>query len=60
MSKKRKTKNVISIAIKLNAIQVRDLFFKFLIIDTIILIILIGLFLHKLNKRQFNVYNDTG
>ena len=41
MSKKRKTKNVISIAIKLNAIQVRDLFFKFLIIDTIILIILI-------------------
>ena len=25
-----------------------------------IIIILIGLFLHKLNKRQFNVYNDTG
>lgn len=24
------------------------------------IIILIGLFLHKLNKRQFNVYNDTG
>ena len=23
-------------------------------------IIIIGLFLHKLNKRQFNVYNDTG
>lgn len=25
-----------------------------------IIIILLGLFLHKLNKRQFNVYNDTG
>ena len=43
MNKKRKTKNVTSIAIKLNAIQVRDLFFKFLIIDAIILIVLIGL-----------------
>ena len=43
MSRIRKTKNVTSIAIKLNAIQVRDLFFKFLIIDTILMAILIGL-----------------
>ena len=53
MSKKRKTKNVISIAIKLNAIQVRDLFFKFLIIDTIILIILIGLWCIDAEKNFY-------
>ena len=43
MNKRRKTKNVTSIAIKLNAIKVRDLFFKFLIIDAILMAILIGL-----------------
>ena len=53
MNKKRKTKNVISIAIKLNAIQVRDLFFKFLIIDTIILIILIGLWCIDAEKNFY-------
>lgn len=37
MSRIRKTKNVTSIAIKLNAIKVRDLFFKFLIIDAILI-----------------------
>ena len=41
MSKNKKNKKVTSIAIKLNAIQVRDLFFKFLIIDTILLAILL-------------------
>lgn len=41
MSKHKKNKKVTSIAIKLNAIQVRDLFFKFLIIDTILLAILL-------------------
>ena len=43
MNKRRKTKNVTSIAIKLNAIKVRDLFFKFLIIDLVLMAILIGL-----------------
>ena len=41
MSEYKKNKKVTSIAIKLNAIQVRDLFFKFLIIDTILLAILL-------------------
>ena len=41
MSKNKKNKKVTSIAIKINAIQVRDLFFKFLIIDTIVLAVLI-------------------
>lgn len=41
MSKNKKNKKVTSIAIKLNAIQVRDLFFKFLTIDTILLAILL-------------------
>lgn len=41
MNKRRKTKNVTSIAIKLNAIKVRDLFLKFFIID----IILMGIFI---------------
>ena len=53
MNKKRKTKNVTSIAIKLNAIQVRDLFFKFLIIDAIILIILIGLWCIDAEKNFY-------
>lgn len=42
MSKKSKTKNVTSIAIKLNSIFVRDLFFKFLLIDIFIVALFIG------------------
>ncbi|MBE6053775.1 MAG: HAMP domain-containing histidine kinase [Clostridium sartagoforme] len=42
MSKKNKVKNVTSIAIKLNAISVRELFFKFLFLDLCIVAILIG------------------
>ena len=42
MSKKNKVKNVTSIAIKLNSISVRELFFKFLFLDICIIAILIG------------------
>lgn len=42
MSKKNKVKNVTSIAIKLNSISVRELFFKFLFLDISIIAILIG------------------
>ena len=42
MSKKNKAKNVTSIAIKLNSIFVKDLFFKFLWIDIFLIIFLIG------------------
>lgn len=41
MSKKNKVKNVTSIAIKLNSISVRELFFKFLFLDICIIVILI-------------------
>lgn len=40
-SKKNKSKNVTSIAIKINSINVRDLFFKFILLD-ICLIVVIG------------------
>lgn len=53
MNKRRKTKNVTSIAIKLNAIKVRDLFFKFLIIDAILMAILIGLWCIESEKRFY-------
>lgn len=42
MSKNNKVKNVTSIAIKLNSISVRELFFKFLFLDICIIAILIG------------------
>lgn len=42
MSNKNKTKNVTSIAIKINSISVRKLFFKFLLLDLCIIAILIG------------------
>ena len=42
MSRKSKNKNVTSIAIKLNSIFVRDIFFKFLLIDICIIIGFIG------------------
>ncbi|MDU2490604.1 MAG: HAMP domain-containing sensor histidine kinase [Clostridium celatum] len=53
MNKRRKTKNVTSIAIKLNAIKVRDLFFKFLIIDVVLMAILIGLWCIESEKNFF-------
>ena len=53
MSRIRKTKNVTSIAIKLNAIKVRDLFFKFLIIDAILMSILIGLWCIESEKSFY-------
>lgn len=43
MSKNKKNKNVTSIAIKLNAISIRDLFFKFLILNVCLMFILIVL-----------------
>ena len=39
-SRKNKNKNVTSIAIKLNAISVRDMFFKFLVLDLLVVIVL--------------------
>ncbi|GAA0815461.1 sensor histidine kinase [Clostridium tertium] len=67
MSRKIKNKNVTSIAIKLNSIFVRDLFFKFLLIDIFIVIGFIGVWcieselsfygeFVKNAKRSFNFY----
>ncbi|MDU5110926.1 MAG: HAMP domain-containing sensor histidine kinase [Clostridium sp.] len=42
MSKKNKSKNVTSIAIKINSVFVRKLFSKFLLIDIILALVLIG------------------
>ncbi len=53
MSKKRKIKKVTSIAIKLNAIKVRDLFFKFLIIDAILMAVLISLWCIDAEKNFY-------
>ena len=50
MSKKNKPKNVTSIAIKINAISVRDLFFRFLAIDICLIIILIILWCIQAEK----------
>lgn len=67
MSRKSKNKNVTSIAIKLNSILVRDIFFKFLLIDICIIIGFIGVWCieGELNfygefvknaQRSFNFY----
>ena len=53
MNKRRKAKNVTSIAIKLNAIKVRDLFFKFLIIDAILMAVLISLWCIDAEKNFY-------
>ncbi len=42
-NKKNKNKNVTSIAIKINSISVRDLFFRFLVINICLIAVLIGL-----------------
>lgn len=67
MSRKKKTKNVTSIAIKINSTFVRKLFFKFLILDIFLVLILIGLWciegemnfygeLVQNAQRSFNFY----
>ena len=53
MSKKKKNTNVTSIAIKLNAISVRDLFLKFLILNACLMFILIVLWCMDSEKRFF-------
>ena len=53
MNKRRKTKNVTSIAIKLNAIKVRDLFLRFFIIDVVLIAILIGLWCSDAEKNFY-------
>lgn len=50
-SKKNKSKNVTSIAIKINSIHVRDLFFKFILLD-ICLIVVIGFFWCMSNDKS--------
>ncbi|MCC3868021.1 sensor histidine kinase [Terrisporobacter mayombei] len=67
MSKNNKPKNVTSIAIKINSISVRDLFFRFLVIDICLILILVGLWCIESEKsfygelvqnaqRSFNFY----
>ena len=67
MSKNNKSKNVTSIAIKINSISVRNLFFRFLVIDICLILILVGLWcieseksfygeLVKSAQRSFNFY----
>ena len=52
MSRSNKVKNVTSIAIKLNSISVRELFFKFLFLDICIVVILIVFWCIE-GERQF-------
>jgi len=67
MSKNNKSKNVTSIAIKINSISVRNLFFRFLVIDICLILILVGLWCIESEKnfygelvqsaqRSFNFY----
>lgn len=53
MSRKNKSKNVTSIAIKINSIHVRDLFLKFIIID-ICLITILAIFWCMTNGGDFS------
>ena len=53
MNKSKKNKNVTSIAIKLNAISVRDLLLKFLILNACLMFILIVLWCMDSEKRFF-------
>ncbi|MBU5484277.1 HAMP domain-containing histidine kinase [Clostridium sp. MSJ-11] len=55
MSRKNKTKNVTSIAIKLNSIFVRNLFLKFLIIDICIIAAFIGVWCIE---SEINFYGE--
>ncbi|WP_346917530.1 HAMP domain-containing sensor histidine kinase [Clostridium sp.] len=67
MSKNNKSKNVTSIAIKINSISVRNLFLKLLVIDICLILVLVGLWcieseknfygeLVKNAQRSFNFY----
>lgn len=53
MSKNNKSKNVTSIAIKINAISVRDLFFRFLLIDICLILILVVLWCIEAEKSFY-------
>ena len=55
MSRKKKTKNVTSIAIKINSTFVRKLFFKFLILDIFLVLILIGFWCFQ---GEMNFYGE--
>ncbi|KEI87627.1 HAMP domain-containing histidine kinase [Clostridium botulinum] len=55
MSRKNKTKNVISIAIKLNSVFVRSLFLKFLILDICIIAGFIGVWCIE---NEINFYGE--
>ena len=67
MSKNKRTKNVTSIAIKINSISVRNLFFKFLILNICLIFVLIAFWCIESEKsfygnivenaqRNFNFY----
>jgi signal transduction histidine kinase len=67
MSKNNKSKNVTSIAIKINSISVRNLFFRFLVINICLIFILVGIWCIESEKnfygelvqnaqRSFNFY----
>lgn len=53
MSKNNKSKNVTSIAIKINSISVRNLFFKFLVVDICLILILVGLWCIESEKNFY-------
>ncbi|MGG7059143.1 sensor histidine kinase [Clostridium nigeriense] len=55
MSRKNKTKNVTSIAIKINSTFVRKLFFKFLILDIFLVLILTGFWCFQ---GEMNFYGE--
>ncbi|KAJ50376.1 signal transduction histidine kinase [Clostridium tetanomorphum] len=55
MSRKNKTRNVISIAIKLNSIFVRNLFLKFFVIDICIIVGFIGIWCIE---SEINFYGE--
>ena len=55
MSRQKKTKNVTSIAIKINSTFVRKLFFKFLILDIFLVLILIGFWCFQ---GEMNFYGE--
>jgi signal transduction histidine kinase len=55
MSRKNKTKNVTSIAIKINSTFVRKLFFKFLILDIFLVLILAGFWCFQ---GEMNFYGE--
>lgn len=53
MSKNNKSKNVTSIAIKINSISVRNLFFRFLVVDICLILILVGLWCIESEKNFY-------